>query len=208
MPELLRAQALRTPDATAVVAGDTMLTYRELDVRASRLASVLRERGIGPDVLVAVALPRSADLVVALLGVLRAGGAYLPIDPAYPAARIELLLTAGEPAMVLTSGAGAADLPAHGLPELRLDELRLDEPGFAEAGAAAQGPHPQPENLAYVMFTSGSTGTPRGVAVTHASVVNGVRELRRAVGVGPGSRMLAATSVSFDVSVFEVFTAL
>ncbi|WP_256789099.1 non-ribosomal peptide synthetase [Frankia sp. AvcI1] len=208
VPELLRAQALRTPDATAVVAGDTMLTYRELDVRASRLASVLRERGIGPDVLVAVALPRSADLVVALLGVLRAGGAYLPIDPAYPAARIELLLTAGEPAMVLTSGAGAADLPAHGLPELRLDELRLDEPGFAEAGAAAQGPHPQPENLAYVMFTSGSTGTPRGVAVTHASVVNGVRELRRAVGVGPGSRMLAATSVSFDVSVFEVFTAL
>ncbi len=213
VPELLRAQALRTPDATAVVAGSTTLTYRELDARASRLATVLRERGIGPDVLVAVALPRSADLVVALLGVLRAGGAYLPIDPGYPAARIELLLAAGDPALVLTGGAVAATLPAHGSPVLRLDELRLEEPGVAapsldEAVAEVPGPRLQPENLAYVMFTSGSTGTPRGVAVTHASVVNGVRDLRRVVGVEPGSRMLAATSVSFDVSVFEVFTAL
>jgi amino acid adenylation domain-containing protein/non-ribosomal peptide synthase protein (TIGR01720 family) len=203
VPELVAAQVARTPDATAVVSGQTSLTYRELDARAGRLAAVLRDRGVGPDVLVAVALPRSADLVVALLAVLKAGGAYLPIDPDHPSARVDLLLTTADPALVLTDYATAAVVAACRQRVLHLDDLSLDGPA-REAGDTPV----EPDNLAYVMFTSGSTGTPKGVALTHAGVVNGVRDLRRRTHVQAGSRMLAATSVNFDVSVFEIFTAL
>ncbi|WP_143076563.1 condensation domain-containing protein, partial [Streptomyces sp. MUSC 14] len=203
VPELVAFQAARTPDATAVVSGRTSLSYAELEARAGRLAAVLRARGVGPDVLVAVALPRSADLAVALLGVLKAGGAYLPVDPDYPAARVGLLLDTAGPELVLTDGEAASTVATCGLPVLRLDELSLEGPA-PEAGDVPVGR----DNLAYVMFTSGSTGTPKGVAVTHASVVNGVQDLRRRTRVGAGSRMLAATSVNFDVSVFEIFTAL
>ncbi len=203
VPELVAAQTERTPDATAVVCGPTSLSYRELDARADRLAAALRERGVGPEALVAVALPRSAELAVALLGVLRAGGAYLPIDPAYPAARVGLLLDTAEPVLVLTDRA-TAGLVADGRPPvLHLDDIDLDGPRTAAPDVRLG-----PDHLAYVMFTSGSTGTPKGVAVSHASVVNGVRDLRQLVQVEPGSRMLAATSVNFDVSVFELFTAL
>ncbi|MFG3207648.1 amino acid adenylation domain-containing protein [Streptomyces sp. NPDC048192] len=203
VPELVAAQVARTPDATAVVCGQTSLTYRELDARAGRLAAVLRDRGVGPDVLVAVALPRSAELVVALLAVLKAGGAYLPIDPDHPSARVDLLLTTADPALVLTDYATAAVVAACRQRVLHLDDLSLDGPA-REAGDTPI----EADNLAYVMFTSGSTGTPKGVALTHAGVVNGVRDLRRRTHVEAGSRMLAATSVNFDVSVFEIFTAL
>ncbi|MFG2312765.1 amino acid adenylation domain-containing protein [Streptomyces sp. NPDC048566] len=205
VPERVAAQTARTPDATAVVCRGTELTYRELDARSARLAATLRDRGVGPGVLVAVALPRSADLVVALLAVLRAGGAYLPVDPGYPAARIELLLGTAGPALVLTDRAVAGTLPSDGTPAVLLDDLDLAD-GAAPAPAA--GCQAAPDDLAYVMFTSGSTGTPKGVAVTHAGVVNGVQDLSGVVRVGPGDRMLAATSVNFDVSVFEIFTAL
>ncbi|WP_262062074.1 non-ribosomal peptide synthetase [Streptomyces sp. STR69] len=203
VPELVAAQAARTPDATAVVCGPTQLSYRELEARAGRLAAVLRERGVGPDTLVAVALPRSADLAVALLAVLKAGGAYLPVDPGYPAARVGLLLTTADPALVVTDHATASTVAPGAQRVLHLDDLSLDGPavGTPDTGAG-------PDHLAYVMFTSGSTGTPKGVAVTHAAVVNGVQDLRRRTRVGAGSRMLAATSVNFDVSVFEIFTAL
>ncbi|MFC7984951.1 amino acid adenylation domain-containing protein [Streptomyces sp. NPDC057336] len=203
VPELVAAQAARTPDATAVADADTTLTYRELEARAGRLAAVLRERGVGPDVLVAVALPRSADLVTGLLAVLMAGGAYLPVDPGYPSSRIGLLLDTARPALVLTGGEAAATVAGCPAPVLRTEDLDLDG-----AGPAAPRVRVSADDLAYVMFTSGSTGTPKGVAVTHGAVVNGVRDLRRTVGVRAGSRMLAATSVNFDVSVFEIFTAL
>ncbi|MET8100095.1 amino acid adenylation domain-containing protein [Streptomyces sp. NPDC005236] len=201
--ELVAAQAARTPDATAVVFGPAQLSYRELEARAGRLAAVLREHGVGPDVLVAVALPRSADLVVALLAVLKAGGAYLPIDPGYPAARVDLLLTTAEPALVVSDHATASTVTRGAQRILHLDDLHLDGPA-AEVVDAGTGP----DHLAYVMFTSGSTGTPKGVAVTHAAVVNGVQDLARRTHVEAGSRMLAATSVNFDVCVFEIFTAL
>ncbi|WP_406359393.1 amino acid adenylation domain-containing protein [Streptomyces sp. NBC_00715] len=205
LPELLAAQSARTPDAPAVIHAATTLTYRQLDERAGRLAAHLRAHGAGPDVLVAVALPRTADLVVALLAVLKAGAAYLPVDPRHPAARTRLLLTTARPALLLTDRATApqAGLDADAAPVLHLDDLDLTGPA----------PHlptvrVRPDDLAYVMFTSGSTGTPKGVAVTHAGVVNGITDLRRTVHAGPGERMLAATSVNFDVSVFEIFTAL
>ncbi|MEU0786337.1 amino acid adenylation domain-containing protein [Streptomyces sp. NPDC006173] len=201
--ELLAAQSARTPDATAVVCGTTTLTYRQLQERAGRLAARLSGHGVGPDVLVAVALPRTADLVVALLAVLKAGGAYLPVDPQHPAARTNLLLTAARPALLLTDRATAAGLLPGAAPVLHLDDLDLDSPAPAGPDTAVR-----PDHLAYVMFTSGSTGTPKGVAVTHAGVVNGVADLRSITGVEAGGRMLAATSVNFDVSVFEIFTAL
>ncbi|GAA1985295.1 amino acid adenylation domain-containing protein [Catenulispora subtropica] len=194
VPEIVAEQARRTPDAIAVVAGPVRLTYRELDARAGRVAAALRARGVGPDVLVAVAVPRSADLMVALLGVLKAGGAFLPIDPTHPAARLELLLTTAAPALVLTA-----------LDELDLGH-RLEDSDASDAASWDDGL--RPDHLAYVMFTSGSTGTPKGVAITHRAVVNGVRDLRNVAQVGTGSRVLAATSVNFDVSVFEIFTAL
>ncbi|NBM14294.1 non-ribosomal peptide synthetase [Streptomyces sp. GC420] len=206
LPELVTAQVMRNPDATAVVAGRTVLSYAELEARAGRLAAVLRERGVGPDEVVAVALPRSADLVVAQLGVLKAGGAYLPIDPHHPTARVDLLLTSADPALVLTDRDTAAALPECRPPVLRLDDLHLDAPGGPAVEASDL--HIRPDNLAYVMYTSGSTGKPKGVAMTHATVVNGVWYSRRMAQLEPGSRMLAATSVNFDVSVFEIFTAL
>ncbi|MFG2957378.1 amino acid adenylation domain-containing protein [Streptomyces sp. NPDC048291] len=209
LPELVTAQALRTPDATAVVAGRTELSYGQLNARAGRLAAVLRERGVGPDTVVAVALPRSADLVVAQLGVLKAGGAYLPIDPDHPAARVDLLLTTAEPVLVLTDPATAAALPECRQPVLHLDDLHLDalDTGAGPAAEAADTPV-RPDNLAYLMYTSGSTGRPKGVAMTHATVANGVCYSRSMAQLEPGARMLAATSVNFDVSVFEIFTAL
>ncbi|WP_030723197.1 non-ribosomal peptide synthetase [Streptomyces griseus] len=203
LPELVAAQVEREPHATAVVSGGTSWSYAELDARAGRLAAVLRRRGVGPDVLVAVALPRSADLVVALLAVLKAGGAYLPIDPQYPSARIDLVLGTAAPALVLTDRATAATVAGCRPPVLHLDDLDLDGPAPETLDVRID-----PDHLAYVMFTSGSTGTPKGVGITHASVVNGVGDLCRVVRVGAGSRMLAATSVNFDVSVFEIFTAL
>ncbi len=162
---------------------------------------------MGPDVLVAVALPRSADLVVALSAVLKAGGACLPVDPAFPSARVGLLLDTARPALVLTDHDTAHTVAGCRPPLLHLDDLDLDldlDGPVVDASTAGIGP----DHLAYVMFTSGSTGTPKGVAVTHAAVVNGVRDLARRIGVEAGSRMLAATSVNFDVSVFEIFTAL
>ncbi|MEU6381085.1 amino acid adenylation domain-containing protein [Streptomyces sp. NPDC046909] len=203
VPQLVAEQAARTPDATAVVSGQTALSYAELEARASRLAAALRERGVGPDVLVAVALPRSERLAVALLGVLKAGGAYLPIDPNYPSARVDLLLSTADPALVLTDRTTADLVAKGGAPVVHLDDLDLDGPAadLPDTGT-------RPDHLAYVMFTSGSTGTPKGVAITHAGVVNGVQDLRERTQVEAGSRMLAATSVNFDVSVFEIFTAL
>ncbi len=208
VPERVAAQVALTPEATAVVSGRTTLTYRELDARADRVAAALRAHGVGPDVLVAVALPRSAELVAALLGVLKAGGAYLPIDPNYPSARVDLLLSAGRPALVLTDAVAAAIVPACEQPVLRLDDLGLDDPDPGRAAAGAPAAEVRPDHLAYVMFTSGSTGTPKGVAITHAGVVNGVRDLARVLEIGADARLLAATSVNFDVSVFEIFTAL
>ncbi|WP_394425974.1 non-ribosomal peptide synthetase [Streptomyces sp. SGAir0957] len=203
VPGLVEAQAARTPDEIAVVADGVSLTYRELTARADRLARELAGRGVGPESLVAVSLPRTADLVVALLAVLKAGGAYLPVDPKYPGHRLAAILGEAAPRLVLTDTATAKTLPGHDAPDLLLDTLDLSEGD----GPALELPS-RAQQLAYVMYTSGSTGRPKGVAITHANVVNGVLRLADRVGMAPGKRILAGTSVNFDVSVFEIFTAL
>ncbi|MFE0424438.1 amino acid adenylation domain-containing protein [Streptomyces sp. NPDC058953] len=199
---LVEAQAARTPDAIALVAGAETVTYRELDARADRLARALTGLGVGPESLVAVSLPRTAELVVALLAVVKAGGAYLPVDPGYPGHRTADVLAEARPCLVLTDSATARLLPEHDAPDVHLDTLGP----AGDTGGPRRPPHPG--QLAYVMYTSGSTGRPKGVAITHANVVNGVLRLASRLDMAPGDRLLAGTSVNFDVSVFEIFTTL
>lgn len=201
--DLVHCQVLATPDAVAVLDGDRSLTYRELDARANRLARWLAGRGIGTESLVGVALDRSADLVVCLLGILKSGAAYLPIDPAYPGRRLAQLLTDADPALLITEVAVADALPAHDGPLQLLDELDLNT-----GPESAPDVDRHPDALCYVMYTSGSTGSPKGVGVSHAAVVNGLAGLVDVIGARRGARLLAGTSINFDVSVFEVFTAL
>ncbi|MFE2179015.1 amino acid adenylation domain-containing protein [Streptomyces sp. NPDC059455] len=201
--ELFERQAAAWPDAVAVVCDGRELTYREVDARASRLAGALARRGACPEALIGLALPRSTDLVVALLAILKSGAAYLPIDPRYPSTRLEHVLSEARPVFVLTDPGTADLLPAADLPVLFLDDLA----GQRDVPAGTVTP-PRPDGLAYVLYTSGSTGTPKGAAITHRGVVNGVTRLAATVGLRPGSRMLAGTSIGFDVSVFEIITTL
>ncbi|MFD9884369.1 condensation domain-containing protein, partial [Streptomyces alboflavus] len=203
IPALFERQVAATPDAVAVVSDEVTLTYTELNARAEQVACVLAERGARPESTVAVALPRGADLVVALLGVLKSGAAYLPIDPKYPSARLDHILASARPALVLTAAESADVLSGTDVPQLFVTDI-ASGPVPADAVSAP----PRPHNAAYVMYTSGSTGTPKGVTITHDNVVNDVLRLAERVGIEPGTRVLAGTSVNFDVSVFEIFATL
>ncbi|MFC6935655.1 amino acid adenylation domain-containing protein [Actinomadura yumaensis] len=203
----MEAQAARTPDAPAVVHDGTALTYAELNARANRLARLLIGRGVGPEDFVALALPRSADLVVAALAVLKAGAAYQPIDLAYPADRIAFMLEDAAPKCVITTG--DADLPGD-TPRVELDALDLRGGVPSDSGTDvtdvtdAERMRPlRPENAAYVIYTSGSTGRPKGVVVSHANVVDFCAWAKGDFGPDRLARVLFSTSLNFDVSVFE-----
>ncbi|MFB8179419.1 amino acid adenylation domain-containing protein [Streptomyces sp. NPDC055966] len=203
--DLFERQAARTPDRPAVTCGDVTLTYAELNARADRLASALAARGVGPETVVALAMPRTADLVTTLLGIWKAGGAYLPIDPEHPGSRVEHMLSVARPQLLLTRPAAAGGLPGvTEVPTLLLDDVDLAADGPVTGRAKGL----RPQHAAYVMFTSGSTGIPKGVVVSHANVVNGVTRLAERVGVDADTRMLAGASINFDVSVFETVTTL
>ncbi|MER5931697.1 amino acid adenylation domain-containing protein, partial [Streptomyces sp. NPDC002054] len=200
---LFERQVGVSPDAVAVVCDGVELSYGEVNERANRLARVLAGRGVGRGSVVAVALPRSAELVVGLLAVLKAGGAYVPVDPKYPSHRLGFILGEARPQVIVTDAATVGVLPESDAEVLLLGDVDLVGGESGDLGVVTG-----PEDLAYVMYTSGSTGTPKGVAVSHGTVVNGVARLAECIAAGPGRRALASTSVNFDVSVFEIFTSL
>ncbi|MFE7202706.1 amino acid adenylation domain-containing protein [Pseudonocardia alni] len=210
-PELFARQVAATPDAVAVQCGSgerrEQLTYAGLDERAGRLASVLRGRGAGPEGLVALAVPRGVDLVVAQVAILRAGAAYLPVDPDQPPARTTLVLDDARPAVVLSTAGVAAELPLpDGTPTVLLD----DDADRAAIAAAPVAPVPDVDVLgaAYVIHTSGSTGRPKGVVLTHSGVTQLVATQTERLGLGADDRILGFASTGFDVAFWELCMAL
>jgi amino acid adenylation domain-containing protein len=203
--ELLCEQALRTPDAVAVAFGEDTLSYAELERRSNQLAHHLRAAGVGPEVVVGICAERSPEALVALLGVLKAGGAFLPLDPSYPRDRLAYMLAdAGAP--VLLTQAALSD-------RLRVDAARtiwLDTDWGEIAGHSDEAPISgvRPGNLAYVIYTSGSTGRPKGVCIEHRSVVSFLASFTQVAPMEQGASHSWWFASSFDVTVYEVFATL
>jgi amino acid adenylation domain-containing protein/thioester reductase-like protein/non-ribosomal peptide synthase protein (TIGR01720 family) len=204
--ELLTAAVVADPDAVAVVDGAREVSYRELDEWSTRLARVLIEAGVGPERAVGVAIDRCLELVVAWWAVIKAGGAYVPVDRAYPAERIAMMLDTVDAVCVLTCGTDTVT-GAGARPVLRIDDLdvsgRCADPITDADRLAPLGV----DNTAYVMFTSGSTGAPKGVAVSHTGLL-GAGALGEVLELGPNSRLLMVAAPTFDVSVGELLLAV
>ncbi|MFE3946037.1 amino acid adenylation domain-containing protein [Streptomyces sp. NPDC059118] len=210
LPDLFEAQVVRSPGAVAVVHEGESLSYAELNARANRLAHLLVAEGVGPEDLVAVCLPRSVDLVVALLAVVKAGAAYLPLDPDYPVERLATTLADSRPAALVTSSADIGISMAVDSGTRRID---LDASGTVGTLGHQLDSNPVrvghcPEHPAYVIYTSGSTGRPKGVVVAHEGVVNRLAWMQEDYGLGVSDRVLQKTPVGFDVSVWEFFWPL
>jgi amino acid adenylation domain-containing protein len=207
LESLFDRQAGRSPDAVAVCCGAERRTYGELRRSADRLAARLRALGVQPEVRVGIRLDRSIGLVVAILGVLKAGGTYVPIDPAYPEERARLLLTDAGISILVTERGLAAGLAADGVATVLIEDLeRAGEP--AADAAAPRVPAGLVETAAYVIYTSGSTGRPKGVPVSHANVVRLFAATRPWFGFGPGDVWTLFHSFAFDFSVWELWGAL
>jgi non-ribosomal peptide synthetase component F len=198
--QLFEEQARQTPGAVALTWEREDRSYRDLDTQADRLARRLRRAGAGPETLVAVLLPRRPELVVALLAVLKSGAAYLPLDPSYPAERLELLLADSGARVLVTDGSLAP--PAFGGAVVRAEDEAGGEPAPPEAAWLG------PEQLAYVIYTSGSTGRPKGVGIRHGGAVALVAWAATWYGREELTGVLASTSVTFDLSIFEIFVPL
>jgi natural product biosynthesis luciferase-like monooxygenase protein len=205
MHELIEEQVDRTPDAIALVSAGEEITYRQLDARANRLARHLERLGVGPDVLVGISIERSVDMVVAALGVLKAGGAYVPIDPAYPKKRLGFILDDAQVRVLVTQESLARDLPHH---RAQLVSVDADREAIEAESADRVKSAVTPNNLAYVIYTSGSTGKPKGVMVEHRNVVNFFTGMDAVVTHEPPGVWLAVSSLSFDISVLELFWTL
>lgn len=197
--DLWSAQVAATPDADAVLDRGTHLTYGELDARAGQLAARLAALGAGPERVVGIALPRTAELIVGVLAVLKTGAAYLPLDPAYPADRLAYILADARPVVVLATTETAGALP---------DGTPLLDPGSKGSQQAIEPTYLSPSNLAYITYTSGSTGRPKGVLATHRGAVEFVEWTHAEFGPDRLARVLFSTSLNFDVSVFEIFSPL
>ncbi len=199
---LFEAQVERTPDKVALIAGDQRITYRELERRSERVASRLRNLGVGPDVLVAICVARSVEMIAGILGILKAGGAYVPLDPAYPRARLDQILNDSGAAVLVTESSAADKLDTHGVSIVYLDADT--EP----TEKSSEGSKAKPNNLAYVIYTSGSTGIPKGVAIEHRSTVTFLTWATSVFSVEKLKGTVASTSICFDLSVFEIFAPL
>jgi amino acid adenylation domain-containing protein len=199
-----KQQAAKTPDAIAVVAKDSQLSYRELDERSNQLARHLQSLGVQPDTLVGVAMGRSEALVVSLLAILKAGGGYVPLDPTHPKERLSLVIEDSEMPILLTTSETRDRVPSSATGVTVLD---VENPAIVLGGSYPVETHAASHNLAYVIYTSGSTGKPKGVMLENRNVVNFFTGMDRAIGSTPGV-WLAVTSVSFDISVLELLWTL
>jgi non-ribosomal peptide synthetase component F len=202
--KVFEEQAERTPEATALLFGETRVSYAELNRRANRLAHHLRGLGVGPEVLVGLCVERSIEMVVALLGILKAGGAYVPLDPSYPLERLSVMIEEVGLKTVLTQRHLTGTLPAGAAKLIPLDD---------DGDAIGREPETNPdgdvaaENLAYVIFTSGSTGRPKGVGVPHRAVLRLVKGNHYA-DLSAEQTFLLLAPISFDASTFEVWGSL
>ena len=206
---LFEDQARRTPDAPAVILDDRRLSYGELNRRANQLARHLGALGVGADVLVGVCMDRSIDLLVALLGILKAGGTFVPLDPEYPGERLAFMLEDTRAPVILTEQRFRDHLPAS-CREAERHVLCLDAdwPVIAAHPDADPARPSRPEDIAYVIYTSGSTGTPKGILVPHAGLTNHIHWLTETLRLTAADRVLHKTSISFDASVWELLAPL
>ncbi|MCQ3938431.1 MAG: non-ribosomal peptide synthetase [Chloroflexi bacterium] len=200
--ELIREQAKRTPDAIALQFGEQTLTYKELDKRSTRAAKVLASRGVKPGTLVGLFVNRSLEMVVAQLGALKAGGAYLPLDPSFPAERLAFMLADSGASILLTQSALLGKLPETSAEVICIDDVEGMKASTKKLPAAS------PADLAYIIYTSGSTGKPKGVQIHHRAVVNFLASMRESLGIETGDTLLAVTTLSFDIAVLELLLPL
>ena len=204
--ELFEAQVHRSADAVAVEYEADRLSYRELNQRANQLAHHLRSLGVGPEVVVGLCVERSLEMVVALLAILKAGGAYVPLDPAFPQARLAYMIADSGMRVLVTHRQLDQSLPVRPPSIVHLD---ADWDAIARQDATETNlPRPKPKNLAYVLYTSGSTGKPKGVAIPHSAVVNFLSSMQRQPGFTANDRLLAVTTLSFDIAGLELYLPL
>ncbi|WP_393062392.1 amino acid adenylation domain-containing protein [Streptomyces sp. LN549] len=202
---LFEDRAAERPNSRALSCGSDHLTYRELDERAEWIATLLRERGAGPGTLVALCVDRGTDMVSALLGILKSGAAYVPLDPTYPTERLAYMVGDSGAPLIVTQSSHAGRLPADTPLLLLEDTWPSDLPTRPRDGSA---PEPGPDDLAYVIYTSGSTGRPKGVQITHGALRARMRETRRQLDLTCEDRVLQFASISFDSSVGQLFAPL
>jgi len=198
--EMFEQQALRTPQATAAVFGDERISYRELNLRAEALAAHLRREGVSPDVLVGLCSDRSVSLLVGILGILKAGGAYVPLDPAYPGERLLQIIRDSRLKLMVTHNKFRETFAKT---DVRCIELNVD--AKTKRSDPRKSTHAGPQNLAYVLFTSGSTGSPKGVALEHRNAMNFVQWAQTVFTPQELAGTLFSTSLCFDLSIFEIF---
>jgi amino acid adenylation domain-containing protein/non-ribosomal peptide synthase protein (TIGR01720 family) len=203
--QLFEAQVERTPDAIAVVFEDQQLTYRELNARANQLAHYLQKLGVKPEVLVGICVERSLDMVIGLLGILKAGAAYVPLDPAYPKERLAFMLTDAQVSVLLTQEKLVTALPEHQAKVVCLDADWEKVAKDNQNNPISKVTH---QDLAYTIYTSGSTGKPKGVQIPHRALVNFLSAMRLTPGMSEKDVLLSVTTLSFDIAALELYLPL
>jgi amino acid adenylation domain-containing protein len=203
--QLFEQQVELTPDAVAVVFEEQELTYRQLNSRANQLAHYLQKLGVKPETFVGICLERSLEMIVGLLGILKAGAAYVPLDPAYPQERIDYILSNSEAKILITSSQVLSSLPKH---ETQVICLDTDWEVISESNQGNPDSEVKPNNLSYVIFTSGSTGNPKGVQICHQSLVNFIKSMKGQPGLKSSDRLLAITTICFDIHTLEIYLPL
>jgi len=199
---LFEAQAVQRPDAIAVWCGEQQVTYWELNERANQVAHYLQQQGVGPEVRVGICLERSVEMVVGLLGILKAGGTYIPLDPIYPSERLRFMLEDSHPLVLLTLQRLRDHLPEGSIPVLYLD---ADWEMIAQQNKTNPLTPVTPSNVAYIMYTSGSTGRPKGVMVSHHAIANRLLWAQSETPLTPADSVFQLASFSFDISIWELF---